>query len=317
VAAGRDLAGDGAPDLVVDDGRAIRVLGLSAGEVSLAEAPITLTGAEWAWPVGDVTGDGVADLLVRATTAAPALHLLPGPLRPGARDVGDLAGTALALDVGPSRGTVESVTVHGDLLGDGTDDVTLCVADRLRRESACALFTALAEARALSDARGAHLGYPGWVVGGSDLDEDGRADFVTLDVEDASRAQHLRVFDDLPTGDVGPERAWFDADLQGWNARAVALADLNGDGRRDLVLLLDATTEPNRSWVSVSYAPLAPVSGPLPLAHGLGSESRYTTGLTVGDFDGDGVDDLALSTEDRSFRDHRVHGVPGGAAKAR
>jgi FG-GAP-like repeat len=150
-----DLDGDGFDDFVIasgpqvnqEDGSLVYGTGEGAyvfygreqrfsGDVSLtaADASFHTAAPINAYPLGDMNGDGRADLLLGpdisiGPAAAPATFLLAGRRQRWSGAL-DLAATATLLE-GAYADTLDRTYSHGDLDGDGLGDVLLRNADRV------------------------------------------------------------------------------------------------------------------------------------------------------------------------------------------
>ena len=336
--AGGDVDGDGYADLVVgayDEGTAATAAGAAyvvggpvTGTLSLRAATARLYGeaadhlAGSSVAVGDVDGDGAADLLVGGPgedtngAAAGGAWLVLGPATGSARlwsadarlrgeAAGDQAGSAVA--------------VVGDTDGDGLAD--LAVGAPYEHGSGSwtgAVYLVLGTPRgtmdlSLADAkwtgRGAG-GLAGSALAGGDVDGDGYADLlVGAPGDDAGGTGAGAAF--LLRGPLSAAGSLADAAaiLVGENGddaagSAVALpGDLDGDGTSDLAL--GARLEDSAlSDGGAVYLVLGPASGTLDLSaasaklQAAGAGDHLGAALAAGDLDGDGWPDLAAGAPD-------------------
>jgi hypothetical protein len=295
VAAG-DFNGDAVPDLAVgapgtDDGRgAVFVVfgdrGLAAGaSAALPQAPgFTIRGAASGdaaglalASAGDVNGDGADDLLVGAPGADPAGRMEAG----AAALVLGRAGTA-PVDLGTA-----AVTVIGAAAGD-------------------ALGSSVA---ALPDADGD--GRPELVAGSPGADRDLGADdaYVPEDRRQDAGAVTV-VFTPAPGAAIVDAGALADAGYRirgaggGAGASVAGLPDWNGDGRAEVAVGAPRFRHPRRTGGQASVVFGGPAGADVDLAgpagralvlDGAANQRLGHTVASVGDVDGDGIGDLAVS----------------------
>ncbi|MFO7586596.1 MAG: VCBS repeat-containing protein [Gemmatimonadota bacterium] len=266
VAAG-DLTGDGRVDLLVantDDGTVVLLAGDGAGGWSAARAiPAGENPVDVA--LGDLDGDGDLDAVV-ANHETDYVTLLAND---GGGRLAPFPRSPLRLDLAPHPHAVELA----DLDGDGRLD--LLVDDR--HAEAILLLRGAGDGTFDRDAVRIDVGgdpYRGMYL--ADLDGDGLTDIITPNPRTV--AVTLRSAD----GGFAPPR-----EIPSAGPFEVGAGDLDGDGRLDLVV----ADEP----------------GPVRVLAGNGDgtfrptalfEHRWTSGakaVAVGDFDGDGLDDAAVT----------------------
>ncbi len=328
-----DATGDGFPDILVRD--ATGALWIYPHNGATSQNPYTSrTAAGTGWPVGqalllaDATGDGRPDLIAR-TGDALAIHphsgaasgaLWSGP--PIAAGAGwDFANSMIAGDVtGDGRPELLARVHHGDLwvypndgetpwsdrfsagnrwtyedqllLGDVTGDGQVDVVARDPKAVNGTLWIYPGDGAADADPWTATRTFAGtgWNLATAmalgDLTGDGRPDLLIKD-----RGGELWVYPhDGTTGTANPwtgQRRWVGS---GWGpARELRLADVDGDGRADLVdLETDGTL-----WVYPTGTPGAETPAPIQVA----GDWSDVAELAVGDVDDTGKPSLTTITE--------------------
>jgi hypothetical protein len=294
-----DVTGDGVDDLVlVGANGGIVMAGPLVGSRTGADAWATFDWASAIWRGPDhafagidADGDGATDLVVGDPHGSPdagAVTIFRGPL-PAAALVTDEARIEVGADVANA----------GDTDGDGFDDLWVAAPGTTVAgdwPGAAALFRGpiagtltLADADALVYATDGEIG--SHVAGSGDTDGDGYGDLLTAGSNIAF----------LLTGPIAGTRTGSDAiaTLTGCGHGAVALGDLDDDGRADLVL-----GAPSDSRISSAYLYYSPVVGALASADadvtlwGGGYYDRFGAAFAIGDVDGDGGADLVVSDPD-------------------
>ncbi len=284
------------------------------------------------WPVGDLNGDGVDELAFGGDNVTGAVIVISGrhdraPIRRS--DLQNPGPRGFRLDLGPWREGVDTVASAGDANGDGFGDLvvvplnySLCVSESgcggqpfvifgRRRMVDLELTGSYGSGRFAVRTRRAHrpagyyvdaiAGYRN-VDSGGDFDGDGRDDlFVTswLSGEGAlllyGRASTRPVRANPPRDD-GAIRI---LPTQTWGQGAGPIGDVNGDGRADLLVMVERITRAGESRRSLAVV--------------LGRGSRATIDLRrdgprisvppgvlldwygpLGDVNGDGLPDFAL-----------------------
>ncbi|MBN1771825.1 MAG: VCBS repeat-containing protein [Deltaproteobacteria bacterium] len=291
-----DLDGDGRDDLCARAADGVHCWRSNGGgfDARITGPPLS-DAAGWNAPdryltlrLADVDGDGRADLCGRD---ADGLACWPSH--------GDRFGTPRRLaalsDADGWNDVVRYGTIRvGDVDGDGRDDVCGRAADGMQ----CWLsgerdFGTRISGPPWSDAAGWDRVEYWSTLRLADVDGDGRADLCARTALDFRC--HLSQGDGFGGPVVGPALA----DAGGWNARGryatLRLADLDGDGRRDLCAR-DADGVACWLWTGTSFD--RRVFGPaLTDADGWAAPSRYRT-LRFADVDGDGREDLCARAAD-------------------
>jgi hypothetical protein len=335
-----DLDGDGKTDAVVANGHALDVFYQRDGGLADGE-PIALEGAQSVEAV-DVDGDGKVDLVSRATAGVVVLKGLGAgtfgapvvvtPLRQVEVEVGDVTGDGrrdlVTCDRMVARvfaqqagGTFGAATEHAggvqcesvalaDVNGDGRTDVSVAGGGN-RPRSRLEVFPQLANGVvAQTPVTYATLDLPGSVKAG-DMNGDGRADLVVAH----DGWMWVGVHAQAPDHSLDPERLTRIPYTNRTSPDKMAIGDVNGDGRPDIVMAADlhgllmlwgqrpgpsTTTSTARLATTVPTTP--PAGAPRPLFSAPQAYDLHAIGESVvaGDFNGDGRTDVALSTLARS-----------------
>ncbi|HHO52941.1 MAG TPA: hypothetical protein ENK18_19210 [Deltaproteobacteria bacterium] len=267
-----DVDGDGLDDVLVgaryndeahpDAGAAYLLRGPLAGTSSLADADAKLLGesrGDWAGitvaGVGDVDGDGLADLGIGARYAdrgpildVGASYLVLGPVA-GTLDLSAAEAVFVAEGAGDEGGMIAG---GGDTNGDGHDDVLIGARlnDREAPDAGIAYLLqgpgygvvdlALAHATITGEAGGDELGFRLDVIG--DVDGDGNGELIIAgwrSDEVAYDAGAVYLF-------LGPvqglyragdaDRIWLGEALGDWAGSSVSGGDIDGDGLAELMI---------------------------------------------------------------------------------
>ncbi len=282
-----DLNGDGKPDLIVANQGANTVSVLlnttapGATAPSFAPQQIFATGSE---PVSvtaaDLNGDGLPDLIV-ANLGSNTVSVLLNTTAPGATTPSFAAQTAFATGSGP-----ESVTA-ADLNGDGKRD--LIVANKYSSTVSVLLNTTAPGATTPSFAAQTAFatGSGPESVTAADLNGDGKPDLI---VANGSNTVSVLLNTTAP-GAATPSFAAQQTFAAGSSPEFVTAADLNGDGKPDLIV---ANTLSNT--VSVLLNTTAPGATTASFA----AQQTFATGtnplsVTAADLNGDGKPDLIVA----------------------
>ncbi len=277
-----------------------------------------------AMAIGDVNSDGINDVVLTSGIATDPANQFSLFVLPGRAD-GSLAAP-VRVDV--SLGCWLDAVVIGDVNGDGRNDVVVggqgCGAQVFRQTSGGQLVPAqLLNRAATQRLRMADLNADGrldlvgtggadgnvnvWLQSGSgvltlhatptfdagftkdieigDVTGDGRPDLIAV-VSGSQAGQHVAVLRQNADGSYAA--ATYLAANSTWGASAVAVGDLNGDGRKDVVVTTGGNSPTS---IGVYYqSPTGSLGAMTPI-------STYDSPMAVrvADVDGDGRDDVVVS----------------------
>jgi hypothetical protein len=295
-----DFNGDGAPDIVVGVNGAPPVLYINNGTaspfdnvpgvfVSPPAAPGT-QGLGWGAAVmADVNADGHPDLAIAGFNSPNLVYLNNGTANP-------FKG-ATAVNVGTQD---ESFFVaFGDVNGDGFPDMAVANSNHIPSRLYLTNGKPLTSGSYTTVQIGTDLGY-GWAVEIADVNGDGKPDLILTYQAQATTdpsgiAIYLNNGTTNPFNDVSPLRL-----LVGQTVQAISVADLNGDGKLDLVA---AVSNPTLSVSNLYvYLNTGSASEPFGSPQSLEPDTDVYGGclsIAVGDVNGDGLPDLIFGCAPR------------------
>ena len=218
--------------------------------------------------------------LVGTTTATTYRH---GPLPANTTRYYRVVAVDRAGNAGPASGVVNARTqarIVSDVNGDGRDDAVL-----FTQGPDADVFTAQSTGAAFGPAVKGHdfFSVNGEIPRTGDVNGDGRADIITF-----TRGSAADVYVALSTGTgYGPSAKWHD--FFAVDAEYPEVGDVNGDGLTDIITF-------TRGSAADVYVALSTGTG---FGPGVKWHDNFAIGAehpAVGDFDGDGRDDIATFT---------------------
>lgn len=242
--------------------------------------------------VGDLNGDGIADLVV-SDDDNQALYVYRGVAADWIASPPVFA-TTLAY---PTGLVVNDMTI-GDFEGSGADELAITYDDGSLQVLDPGAGLTFPSTLALDPLLGGPSSSAQRLMA-TDLTGDGRDDLIVSD----TNGGRVVVYRGGTAFGANPRESPRIAD-----AGLLAAGDLNGDGRSELVVTHDATN----SALTVLEASTTGATTELTT---VGSGTLRPSGLALGDFDGDGRADLVSSTDDRInyARNTSLAGVIGPA----
>ncbi len=290
-----DLNGDGAPDIVVGINGSPPVVYLNNGTSSpfqnvpgiFVSPPPGANGPNLGWgavTLADINADGHPDLAAVGFNSRNLIYLNNGTADP----FNGVAGVPIG-----SQDTAFALAL-GDVNGDGFVDMAVANTNHLPSRVYLTNGAPLTSGNYSTLQVGTDLGY-GQDVVIADVNGDGKPDLILTYIvagnsttDPSGIAIYLNNGTSNPFGNVTPLRF-----LVGQSVEAVAVADLNGDGKQDLVAVVsDSTLTQNDLYV---YLNTGSASAPFSNPQTLQPDSDLGGGcisVTVGDVNGDGLPDL-------------------------
>jgi FG-GAP repeat len=248
----------------------------------------------WVMPVPDLSGDGLADLVIAAPHARVDGRML-GILVARSPKTGDELWRRAETETG-TENLGWDMALAGDQDGDGRED--LFVGAPAELTGRVYLVSGKDGAVLRTYRPGEEGGSFGWYLARlDDLDGDGRAD-LAVGGPSAVSADGARVGGAWVLSSAGGKelRHWKGSDPRGgFGGVVAAVADLDGDGKGEIAVAAPGTEDQTRT-----------LAGELRIYSGAtGKELRHWSGrqpgelygrmvVAAGDLDGDGVEDLAI-----------------------
>lgn len=281
-----DLDGDGKPDLVVTNSVFLNVAVLrntstGVGNINFASPVAYAVASPFGLAIGDIDGDGKSDLIVPASGENSVFVLRNTGLLPD----GVFDATSFKTSVSFTTGTSPRSVALADLDGDGRLDVVAASSNSsatlsvLRNTSASGSISFAPSVDFVAAATP-------WDIVIGDLDGDGKPDLVAANNSATAKVAVLR--NTCTSGTISFEdRVEYTTVVN----RSVAIADINGDGKLDVIAgaysgtgilsILINQGLPSGSFVAESFA--APVN--------INTGSHFLS-IEAADIDGDGKPDL-------------------------
>jgi hypothetical protein len=287
-----DLNGDGIPDLITADlgGDVSVLLGTFAPPtvtpIFATQTTFAVQLDPYSVAVGDLNGDGKPDLVV-ANRNSNTVSVLLNTTAPGATIPTFAPQTTFAI------GSLAHIVVLGDLNGDGKLDIVTANANS---GSVSVLLNMTAPGAATpsflpQQTFATNSGPLGLTL--ADVNGDGKLDLITCDSDFVATVSVL--LNTTAPGAPSVSFTAFKTFATGALPYSVAAADINGDGKPDLVVANAAGNSVsvllNTTATGASTPSFAPQQT---FATGTGSEP---IAVAVGDLNGDGLPDIAVANE--------------------
>ena len=305
-----DFDGDGKPDLAVSNANSATVSVFrntsTSGTVSFAAKVDFATGpGPLSISIGDIDGDGKPDLVAANQFNCDYVSVLRNTSIPG------MVSFAAKADFATGAGSSPISVCIGDLDGDGKPDLAVAnvwgsTVSVLRNTS---ITGTVSFATKVDFVTGTDT-EPFWISIG-DMDGDGKPDLAICNSN--RNTNTVSVFRNTSTSGNVSLAAKVDFPTSA-NPRSISIGDIDGDGKLDLAVAIDLA-----NLVSVFLNTSTP--GNISLA----AKADFTVGIrpfevSIGDINGDGKPDLAVSNQNSNtisvLRNTSIPGTASFAAKA-
>ena len=285
-----DLDGDGKPDLAIANfsGNAVTILRNTASSGSIGTGSFAarvdfIVSSPYSLAIGDLDGDGKPDLAV-ASYSSNTVSILRNTSISGSIDA-----SSFAAKVGFTTGTGPINVAIGDLDGDGKPD--LAVANNTSGSVSILRNTATIGSIGVSSFAAKQdftSGTQTYFLTIGDLDGDGKPDLAVANQSSGT----ISLFRNTSTsGSFGAGSFASKVDFTCTGSVSVAIADLDGDGKPDLV----ATSNSNTLSVFRNIATNGSIGTSSFAAKVDFATGTAPTSVAIGDVDGDGRPDLVAA----------------------
>ncbi len=239
---------------------------------SLAATLPLATGGAGGATIGDIDGDGLLDIVVAAAAGGGNIYIYRNTSTPGS--------ISFAGAITVSYFTNANISVIADIDGDGLPDIISSELTNL------AVFRNTSTVGSISFAARVNFTAPANISGVAtgDLDGDGKTDLLT-----SNGTTSVSAWRNTSTPGTVSFAARQDFTTPG-SATDVALADIDGDGIMDIIC---TSTTPNDMSVFKGTSSSGSISMGARTDYAAGANDQY---FTIGDFDGDGKPDVAVSS---------------------
>ena len=262
-----DFNRDGKPDAAVIGGGGLGVF-LGTGSASKPFEPVINfnLGHTISMTVGDFNGDGIPDI---AALAGPIQVLLSD----------GTGGFSAPISTSPPTGM--NIIYAADMNGDGKDD--------LISDSGTILYSNGDGTFSPGTSFPPYNGFIYWIAA-ADLNGDGLNDLVLID---GAGNEYIGIYINQGNGTFVSKQYSFNENLGEGQPMTLQIADLNGDGILDIVVgeakgVAVMLGQGKSHFAAPVFYDIAPTS------------VVAAVGVTVGDFNGDGIPDIALATANSS-----------------
>ncbi len=286
-----DLDGDGKPDLVAANGNktisVLRNISTNGNTLFANKVDFSAGNAPFSLAVADLDGDGKLDLVV-TNQNDNTISILKNTSTPGI-----INNSSFATKIDFATGNVPLSVAIGDIDGDGKPDLAVTN----NSNNTVSLFRNTSTSGTIDNSSfAAKVDFPTgnapFSVTIGDIDGDGKPDLAVTNFNSST----VSVFRNSSTkGTIDTNSFVAHVDFSVGNVpRSVAIRDLDGDGKADLIVLgnLMVSTLKNTSTPGIinssSFAPQVNfIAG--------SSLTSFSTSLAIGDLDNDGKLDLVIT----------------------